>query len=594
MPSSVASSPVVAFVLGKLEGVKGGAHGQWTALCPAHDDHENSLSITRGAKDQVVMKCHRGCAFALIVTALNLEMSDLYVDGRQSPNGVGPIAARAQGVDDRRRLVKSYDYVDEDGELLYQVCRFEPKTFRQRRPTADGQWVWGLGDMKPVLYRLNEIIEAVATEHRIYIVEGEKDADTLCELGLFATTSPMGAGKWRESYATVLAGGDVVILPDNDDVGRSHAEQIAASLTAQGCTVRIVSLPNLPPKGDVTDWLTNASTPNTLADLDALVRDGPLWSADPLGARVKTRWRLDELWQNEVIMRPPPPIVPYLAWASRTTLLAAREKSGKSTLTGFMAARVSTGGDFLGEPCQRGRVLILGLEEYIGDTARRLKEFKADGRMIELVDRFMSSADDRPDEVRNHLEAVDPILVIIDSLIAYAAGLVTDANNATQTQAIVQSIANLSHESTAAFVIIHHARKADGRYRDSSAIGGAVDIIAEVFTPEETERTDPNRRRVRPIGRVPACSVDFRFTGTDYELVTAGEKGPLDQRILAIVQDSPGTTASNVADLVGERRTEVLNRIAQMIASSLLINDGDARKTRLRRPAFGPTAAAVQ
>lgn len=592
MALHVVSSPAVEHVLSKLEGVKGGAGDKWTALCPAHPDRTQSLSIAlKGEK--IVMKCHAGCETLAIVMAIGLTLGDLFLDHEHRTNGSAPVVTQAQGVSERSRLTKSYDYVDEDGELLYQVCRFEPKTFRQRRPGPNGEWQWGLGDMKPVLYRLNEIIEAVATEHRIYLVEGEKDADTLCELGLFATTAPMGAGKWRESYSTVLAGGDVVILPDNDDVGRAHAEQVAASLVARGCTVRVINLPNLPPKGDVTDWLTNASAPNTLADLDALVRDGPLWSADPLGARVKTRWRLDELWQNEAIMRPPPPIVPYLAWASRTTLLAAREKSGKSTLTGYMAARVSVGGDFLGEPCHRGRVLILGLEEYIGDTARRLKEFRADGRMIELVDHFAGSAADRPDEVRAHLEAVDPILVIIDSLIAYASGVVTDANNATQTQAIVQSIANLSHETTAAFVIIHHARKADGKYRDSSAIGGAVDVIAEVFPPEETEKTDPNRRRVRPIGRVPARSVDFRFTGSEYELVDPNGpvKGPLDQRISEVIRERPGITASDVADAVGERRAEVLNRITILISKQLIINDGDSRRTRLRLPSFAPAAA---
>jgi RecA-family ATPase len=104
---------------------------------------------------------------------------------------------------------------------------------------------------------------------------------------------------------------------------------------------------------------------------------------------------LDEVWENDEMMQPPAPVVPYLAWGSRSTLLAAREKSGKSTLTGYMAAQVSRGGEFLGEPCQRGHVLIIGLEEFIGDTARRLQQFGANGKMISIwsIDSWRRSAD---------------------------------------------------------------------------------------------------------------------------------------------------------------------------------------------------------
>lgn len=591
MASLVVSPPAVAFVLEKLKDLKGGAGSKWTALCPAHEDHEPSLSV-RVSGEKILMNCHRGCTVEAIVFALGLQMSDLFLGAKpENTNGAHPVAA-AQGVADRQRLIRTYDYVDADGELVFQACRFGPKKrFKQRRPDGNGGWIYNLDGVEPVLYRLPEVIDAVAHERTVYIVEGEKDADALNELRYVATTSPMGAGKWRESYADVLAGANVIIFPDNDDVGRAHATQIAASLVARDCIVRVVELPNLPPKGDFSDWIERPDA--DLDELAELIDRTPRWSADSALGKVKTRWRLDELWENEAIMRPPPPVVPYLAWTARTTLLAAREKSGKSTLTGFIAAQVSTGGDFLGEPCQRGRVLILGLEEYIGDTARRLKQFCANGRMIELVDRFIRSPEERLDEVRSHLEAVDPTLVVLDSLIAFGRGVITDANNATQTQAIVQGLADLSHTSGAAWIITHHARKADGRYRDSSAIGGAVDVIAEIFTPEDTEKTDPNRRRVRPIGRVPAHLVDFRFTGEGYELVTAGEKGPLDQRILAAVQDGPGRSASTIADLVGERRQEVLSRITQMIASGLLINDGDARKTKLRRPMFPPAAAIL-
>jgi putative DNA primase/helicase len=128
---------------------------------------------------------------------------------------------------------------------------------------------------------LPELLEAVAAERRIFIVEGEKDADALTELGLRATTNAMGAGKWRESYSDFLEGADVVILPDNDDAGRSHAEQVAAHSRARNATVKVVALPGLPEKGDVSDWL-NAG--NDVDALEALIGKTPRWAARSIEA----------------------------------------------------------------------------------------------------------------------------------------------------------------------------------------------------------------------------------------------------------------------------------------------------------------------
>ena len=117
-----------------------------------------------------------------------------------------------------------------------------------------------------------------------------------------------------------------------------------------------------------------------------------------------------------------------------------------------------------------------------------------------------------------------------------------------------------------------------------------MDIIAEVFPPEECAATDPTRRRVRPIGRVPARGVDFRFDGYEYHLVdpSGPTKAPLDQRIANVVRDRPGCSANDVADAIGDQRQQVLTRITHMIASGVLINDGNTRWAKLRIPAFTP------
>jgi putative DNA primase/helicase len=563
-------------VLAKLAGVKRAGRG-WMATCPAHDDRQASLSISTGTDGRVLLKCHAGCDTVTICDRIDVAIVDLFAGPPKSATAritePAPAETRAQ------KMVKSYDYTDADGNLLFQVCRFEPKTFRQRRRTPDGDWMWGLGQVAPVLYRLPDVIEAVAMGRAVYVVEGEKDADALAELGYCATTAPMGAGKWREQFADVLAGAPVVVLPDNDDPGRTHAEGVAATCFERGSVVKVVQLPDVPPKGDVSDWLNGGGD---LDVLQRLVDEAPTWHPDP---ETRDCWRLDELLANPAIMRPPAAVVPWIAYEARATLLAAQEKSGKSTLTGYLAARVSTGRPFLGRPCAEGAVLIVGLEEFIGDCARRLEHFGADPKRVHVMNRLPSDPAARPLAVMRYVTRFSPRLVIVDSLIAYGRGSVSDWNASAQAEPVVQQITDLAHESGAAVILIHHAKKADGRYRDSSAIGGAVDVIAEVFTPDRD--ADPTLRRVRVVGRVPTCDFQMRYDGVDYHLDAGGE-APLEQRILEKVRSNPGVSTNTLADLLGVRKFDVATAVTRMLTGGQLRDDGSSKGHRLKVPADAP------
>lgn len=153
-----------------------------------------------------------------------------------------------------RRIVKVYDYTDLLGLVVHQTVRFEPKDFAQRRPdpAQEGQYIYNLNGIEPVLYRWPEWADSPL----VILAEGEKDADTMAAAGLPGTTSPMGAGKWGASFTQALAGKDVVILPDNDQPGREHAQLVAGQIHGAAKTVRVIELPGLPEKGDVTDWFT--------------------------------------------------------------------------------------------------------------------------------------------------------------------------------------------------------------------------------------------------------------------------------------------------------------------------------------------------
>lgn len=234
------------------------SNGWWQCRCPAHEDRKASLLLHDTEDGGISWRCMAGCSKADVGRAL--KAAGLLPERR---NVVAMPARRGAS-----RIVATYGYTDAKGKLLYEVVRFEPKDFRQRRPDpgSPNGWQWSLGDMRRVLYRLPEVL---AEQRTVFVVEGEKDADRLAALGCTATTCAQGAGKWRREYSEALAGKHVVILPDNDAAGRQHAMQVAAMCAAGGSrSVRVLDLP-VREKGDVSDWLDAGGTLDELLELAA-------------------------------------------------------------------------------------------------------------------------------------------------------------------------------------------------------------------------------------------------------------------------------------------------------------------------------------
>ena len=156
---------------------------------------------------------------------------------------------------------------DEAGKLLFQSCRFEPKRFTQRQPDGKGGWLWNLRGVELVPYRLPELKKAIAAGRQVCIVEGEKDADNLVKLGFEATTGPMGAGKWSPQLCPHFTGARVVIIPDNDGPGRGHARLVGGALGGFAAELVVLELPDLPEKGDVSDWIAAGGNAKLLGQL---------------------------------------------------------------------------------------------------------------------------------------------------------------------------------------------------------------------------------------------------------------------------------------------------------------------------------------
>lgn len=241
----------------RLRNVKRSGEG-YVACCPAHEDRHQSLSVSTGTDGRILVKCHAGCETEDIVAALRLTMADLMPEKEPA----------------KREITATYDYHDADGNLVFQVVRYIPKDFRQRKPDGRGGWEWKLGDTERVLYHLPQLITAISQGRRVFLVEGEKDVHTLEAMGFAATTNAGGAGTWTDGYTKALTGAHVAIIPDNDEPGRKHARTVAGLLAGKAASVKVVELPGLPEKGDVTDWVMKGGTDEDLKEL-VKAPDGP-------------------------------------------------------------------------------------------------------------------------------------------------------------------------------------------------------------------------------------------------------------------------------------------------------------------------------
>ena len=163
----------------------------------------------------------------------------------------------------KKEIIATYDYTDEDGHFLFQTVRFKPKSFAQR--VRDGaNWIWKLGSTRRVLFKLPEVKKAIADGAWLFLLEGEEDVLTVEKHGFVGTTCPMGANKWRAEYTKSLAGAILIISPDNDKVGLEHSQKVARKVYGTVKEIKIIELPDLKDKEDITDWFRKGHTAEEL------------------------------------------------------------------------------------------------------------------------------------------------------------------------------------------------------------------------------------------------------------------------------------------------------------------------------------------
>jgi len=329
----------------RLDGRK--ASGGWQAKCPAHEDKHASLSISEGNDGRVLAYCHAGCTLADIATGAGIPLSEFFADE--------PMQQR------RSQIVAEYDYTDEHGEVLYQVVRMDPKDFRQRKPDGSG-WNWSTKGVRRVLYRLPEL-KKLKPGQVVFVVEGEKDVQSLVSLGLQATTNAGGADKWAPEFGRALEGFRVAILPDNDPAGVKHAKTVTGTL---GDTKHVViDLPGLPGKGDVSDWIANGGDKEKLV---ALVRAAFVEKDSQGFASAASRFNGANELRKENIKRVMPYNVSYLddellgIHPNDIIVIMAATGAGKTTLGCLLAAQAARDGR---------KVAFFALEAYQNEIELR-------------------------------------------------------------------------------------------------------------------------------------------------------------------------------------------------------------------------------
>jgi hypothetical protein len=498
-------------VLSRLYGARKQGDG-WVALCPAHDDKVQSLSVTVGDDGRVLVHCHAGCDVNAIVGALGLTTADLF---ERAVQRVG-------------RLLTQYPYTDEKRVVLFVVERREPKSFLQKRPDGAGGFVYNLHRVRRVPYRLPELLEGIKADRWVLIPEGEKDVDRLRTAGFVATCNAGGAGKWRSEWSRMFAGAKVAVLPDNDEVGRKHAATVARLLLEVAAEVRIVALPGLGDHGDVSDWMAGGGTAEQLKKLVSSAPTYADWARAAIGEVASSTLavggvslvRASDI-SMEMVDYLHDPLIPLRV----TTLVVGLDGVGKSTVLYTMAAQATRGllpGHFRGVPVD---AVIASSEDHPGSViVPRLVAARADLDRVHIVkvrrdglEGDISLPGDC-EELARRVTDVGAKLLIVDPLVAHLP-LHIDSHKAQHVRHALAPLARLAETAELAIAcVVHFNGSASTDVRSRISGSKALRDASRSVIVCGADPTDPSRfvmvQDKNSFGPKPT-------TGYSYEIQTA-------------------------------------------------------------------------
>lgn len=446
--------------------VRGGGTNR-AAVCPAHDDNDPSLSITRAA-DRVLVNCQAGCDVDAILTEIGLTRADLFDQPRQHTEKPG-----------RPTLVIAYEYTDADGRVLFYKGRYQPKDFRVWRPKPGGGKEWGIGDAPRVLYRLPKVTEAIREGRPILLVEGEKDVHAAERAGAVATCNFDGAAKpnqrtkWRPEYGETLRGAHIVIVADNDDAGHAHARAAQADLLGKAASVRIVRGLVDTPHADLSDHLAAGHTLDDLAPLDLDTAEPPLEEEPPDIVDALIAEMLDSAALDNIPA--PEPVIRDVLYLDTIARVYGESGSFKSFITLDFAGCVGTGIDWHGHPVRKGLVVYIVAEGARG-VRKRVRAWEQHHRRpmsnVKFLPRPVQSRSTEWDVLLAACERLQPTLIIVDTQARVTVGV--EENSATEMGVFVDKVEKLRAASGACVLLVHHSGYNGGHGRGSTSVKGAM------------------------------------------------------------------------------------------------------------------------
>lgn len=507
-----------------LPGQKIGTRNRQAVKCPFHDDSSPSMTIFLDGCGGA--HCN-GCAVGGNIFQLESRRAGCSLaESEQRVAKITGARANSSNFGKLGPVVAAYDYRAADGQVLFQKRRYHPegggKTFRQYRPTETGGWAAGIDEAgveptKRVLYNLPLLV----TANVALVCEGEKDADILTQAGLWrdrttlrvaSTTSYDGAwqpgekSKWLPQYNEFFAGKLVLIFQDNDAAGRTFAEAVAAGVYTRAHQVKIVVLPGLLEKGDVTDWLETHSA----KELEAEIANTPAW-------RPVAQTRMYGMFQGAVS---------FAAEAESTVdwliegvnpragngFVGGHPKASKSFSSLDMAVAASCGVPWLGLRIPKPiKTAIVSREDEPGLTRRRLKKLIAGRPEYARLDDSSMLINTRQHQADFRVTRQDHLDDLIEQLGRFGAELVvldvfrsihdSEENDNTAVAEVLAKVGRIQTELQCACALVHHIGKTESAnifrgLRGASAIHGWMEwgIGISVTNPEEEDRSKYIRR----------------------------------------------------------------------------------------------------
>lgn len=328
-------------ILSRLD-VKSGSGGQYMARCPCHNDRQASLSVGVGNDGRVLIHCFAGCDTADIMEELGLTMRDLFVDLK--PGDVFPVYDKPA---DKTAAHFEAEYIYPSGLKKVKMRNPDGSKYCYWLHRDGSHWANKRNGIEPGLYAT-----AYPLPDDVYLVEGEKDVETMRALGASAASLPDGAkSKWRSEYGDAMRGRRVVIIQDNDAPGKEFAQRVAGELHGIAQSMKALDLskawPNIPEHGDISDMVAAFGEDKAAGMLVDLERETPEWAPlppdkDPLLSCFKS---LDEFQEEEAKW-----LVPGWIPSGQITLIAADGGVGKTTLWCHVIAALSNGTSCIIDP----------------------------------------------------------------------------------------------------------------------------------------------------------------------------------------------------------------------------------------------------